>query len=108
MTFSSDQRLNNAARLIKALAELGFGSLGLVASDFLKPDAIVLLGSPPNRIDLITSLSGVDTETVWQTRVPGDLDGLPVHFIGRDELIKNKPASGRTQDRADLEALGAD
>ena len=98
----------NPERLIRALQEFGFGSLGLPCADFLKPGCVVQLGQPPNRIDLITSLSGVETETVWRTLVQGELDGLAVQFIGRDERIKNKQATGRAQDRADVEALAAD
>ena len=64
------------------------------------------LGYPPNRIDLNTSLSGVTFDEVWASREPGELDGLPVFFIGRRAYIKNKRASGRLKDLADLEALG--
>ena len=98
----------NAAKLAAVLAGFGFGSLGLTATDFLRPDCIVQLGYPPNRIDLLTSVTGVETDSVWRGRVASDLDGLPVHFIGREDLIRNKRATGRTQDRADLEALGAE
>lgn len=98
----------NAARLVAALAEFGFGSLGLTADDFLDPGQIVQLGYPPNRIDLITSLTGVETDVVWQRRVEAQLDGASVNFIGREQLIENKRASGRAKDRADLEALGAE
>jgi hypothetical protein len=80
--------------------------LGLTAADFLKPDCIVQLGHPPNRIDVLTSISGVETDDVWEGRVDCELDGLPVHFIGRLELIRNKREVGRPQDRADLDALG--
>ena len=45
-------------------------------------------------------------DEAWSTRQRGDLDGVPVHFIGRDEFVRNKRASGRLKDRADLEALG--
>jgi hypothetical protein len=96
----------NAERILRALARFGFGSLGLTAADFLKPDCIVQLGHPPNRIDVLTSISGVETDDVWEGRVDCELDGLPVHFIGRLELIRNKREVGRPQDRADLDALG--
>jgi predicted nucleotidyltransferase len=98
----------NAGKLAAVLAEFGFASLGLTVDDLVRPDSIVQLGYPPNRIDLLTSLSGVDAESVWEARVEGELDGLPIHFIGREELIRNKRASGRAQDRADLEALGGE
>jgi hypothetical protein len=96
----------NAARIERAIQAFGFASMGLGAGDFARPDAIVQLGQPPNRIDLLTSITGVGFEEAWAGRAAGDLDGLPVHFIGREAFLKNKRATGRTQDRADLERLG--
>jgi hypothetical protein len=96
----------NAARMERILVEFGFGSLGLTAADFLSEHQIVQLGHPPNRIDILTSISGVSFDEVWNGKLTTDLDGLPVHYIGRDSLIKNKRAVGRLQDRADIEALG--
>jgi hypothetical protein len=97
----------NAERLIKALAAFGFGSAGLAAADFLERDRVIQLGVVPNRIDLLTTITGVEFEQVWGDRVPSELDGLPVSFIDKASLIQNKKATGRTQDKADLEALGA-
>ncbi len=97
---------DNAARLENVLRDFGFAALGLTASDFLQPDQVVQLGLPPNRIDLLTSLTGVGFEEVWEGRLGGDLSGLPVHFIGLDAFARNKRATGRAQDKADLEALG--
>jgi hypothetical protein len=96
----------NSARLEAVLRQFGFASLGLSADDFSQPYQVVQLGYPPNRIDLNTSLSGVTFDEVWASREPGELDGLPVFFIGRRAYIKNKRASGRLKDLADLEALG--
>jgi hypothetical protein len=97
----------NAARLERALADFGFTALGLSATDFLEPGQMIQLGYPPNRIDLLTSLTGVDFDEAWGERVAGEIDGLPVMFIGRAALVKNKRAVGRPQDLADLHALGA-
>ncbi|MDY0062291.1 MAG: hypothetical protein RBU45_20935 [Myxococcota bacterium] len=96
----------NARTVISALADFGFGSLELREEDFADPDRVVQLGFPPVRIDLITSLSGVPWEQAWEGRVAGDYGGVPVCFLGRDELVRNKQASGRLKDLADLEALG--
>lgn len=98
--------VENACRLIKALDQFGFGSVGLKETDFLKPEHVVQLGMPPVRIDLLTSLSGIKWAFAWENRVPGSYGGVPVHFIGRETLVTNKKATGRTQDLADLEALG--
>ncbi|PKO20898.1 MAG: hypothetical protein CVU38_17705 [Chloroflexi bacterium HGW-Chloroflexi-1] len=96
---------DNAARLVKALDEFGFGSLDLRAEDFLVPDQIIQLGYPPNRIDLLVSLPGVDFETCYATRVETVMDGVVVNFIDLEGLKKNKLATGRLQDLADLENL---
>jgi len=97
----------NAARLHAALADFGFASLGLRVEDFMGPGNIVQLGRPPNRIDLLTSISGVEFEQAWRSRVTSELDGLPVFFLGWQSLIDNKLASGREKDLADVSKLKA-
>jgi hypothetical protein len=96
----------NARRIVAALEEFGFGSAGLTVEDFTRPDQVVQLGVPPVRIDLITSLTGVSWEEAMAGRVKGSYGEIPVYYIGRKQLIANKRATGRTQDLADLEALG--
>jgi hypothetical protein len=96
----------NAGRLIAALEEFGFGALGLTAGDFTKEGQIVQLGVPPVRIDLITSISGVSWAEADAGKVSGRYGDTPVSFLGRAEYVKNKRASGRKKDLADLEALG--
>jgi predicted nucleotidyltransferase len=96
---------DNAARLVAALDEFGFGSLNLRAEDFLIPDQIIQLGYPPNRIDLLVSLLGVDFETCYAAKVETVIDGIAVNFIDLENLKKNKKATGRLQDQADLENL---
>lgn len=97
----------NAARVVAALEQFGFSSLGLTATDFTRPNQVVQLGHPPNRIDLLTSITGVDFASAWGTRVAGTLGDLPVYFLGKSELIANKRATGRLQDLADAESLDA-
>jgi hypothetical protein len=96
----------NAERMEKVVAAFQFASLGLTASDFAEPNQIVQLGQPPNRIDLITSHTGLDFDEVWETRIPSSIEGLPTSFISRECLIRNKKATARAQDLADVEALG--
>ncbi len=98
---------SNAERLLEALEQFGFAELELSADDFLRPESVVQLGRPPNRLDLLTSISGVGTEEAWASRITGELDGLPVHFLGFDALLQNKIATGRDQDLADLGKLRA-
>ncbi|MCB0201596.1 MAG: hypothetical protein H6649_15385 [Caldilineae bacterium] len=95
----------NAARVVNALADFGFASLGLRVEDFLVPDQIIQLGYPPNRIDLITTLPGVDFDTCFDQRDVVMLGDVSVNFIDRENLKRNKQASGRLQDLADLENL---
>lgn len=95
----------NAARLVRAIEDFGFGSLGLKTEDFLVPDQIVQFGYPPSRIDIITTLPGVAFEESYTMRVEVPVDGLAIHFIDLENLKNNKRASGRYQDLADLENL---
>jgi hypothetical protein len=97
----------NAQRLESALATFGFAGLGLKAQDFTEPYREIQLGVPPNRIDLLTSITGLSFEEAWADRVQAEMEGLKVVFIGRRSLIRNKRLTGRTRDKADLEALGA-
>lgn len=97
---------DNAQRLESVLAAFGFASLGLKAADFSDSYQVIQLGVPPNRIDLLTSLTGVTFDQAWAGRVEARVGETRVNFIGRDALILNKRVAGRAQDRADLEALG--
>lgn len=95
----------NAGRMLGVLDAFGFAGLGLELSDFVTPGRVVQLGRPPNRIDLLTSISGVDFESAWSGRVAGEIDGQPVHFVGLRDLIRNKLSSDREKDRADVAKL---
>jgi hypothetical protein len=94
----------NAQRVMRAVDEFGFGSLHLSVDDFAEGQ-VIQLGIEPKRIDFITRISGVTFEQAWSTRVSGDYHGVPVNFISRELLIRNKTASARPQDLADLALL---
>jgi hypothetical protein len=98
----------NAQKIIGALNEFGFESVGLSSEDFESPDKVIQLGFPPVRIDIITSITGVSWEDAWSGRVEGKFGDVLVHYIGRQEFILNKRALGRKKDLADVEALGED
>jgi len=100
-----EMKPDNAAKIVKALEQFGLASLGLKAEDFLVPDQIVQLGYPPNRIDVLTTLPGVEFERCYASRVQVEIGGVAVNFIDLENLKKNKKATGRTQDLADLENL---
>jgi hypothetical protein len=97
----------NAARVLAALTEFGFGSLGLTLQDFNRSDSVVQLGYPPHRIDILTEIDGVSFDDAWEHRLDIEIDGLLIPFIGREDLIANKRASGRPQDIADVLRLAA-
>ncbi len=96
----------NADRMVQALQDFGFGSLGLRAEDFLVPDQIIQLGYPPARIDLLTTLAGVEFDECYDARVEVVVDDVVACFIDLDHLKQNKRAAGRPQDLADLANLG--
>ena len=89
--------IENGQRIVETLKDFGFGDTA--------PDRRIQLGRPPNRIDLLTGIFGLSFDEAWSSRVPARLDGLDVFVIGREALIKNKRATGRTQDLADVEKL---
>ena len=95
----------NARRVVAALTSFGFGSLGLREADFAQSDLVVQLGYPPLRIDVLTSIDGVHFEAAWPRRMVITIDGHDVPFIGRDDLIANKRATDRPQDRVDVARL---
>lgn len=101
-----DMERENAANLIHALSQFGFDSLHLTVEDFLIEDQIIQLGYPPSRIDILVTLPGVDFATCYRARKIIVIDEILVSFIDKADLIKNKRASGRHQDLADLENLG--
>jgi hypothetical protein len=100
-----ERSTENAERLLKAIHQFGFGDIGLTTEHFLREDQIIQLGVAPNRIDLLTSISGVSFDEAWNSRELGELSGLRIPFISVDLLKRNKAASARTQDLADLERL---
>ena len=95
----------NANKILDALIKFGFGSLGLKSEDFLESDQISQLGYPPNRIDILTTLKDMNFEDCYNTRVEVEIRCLPINFIDIESLKKNKRATGRPQDLADVENL---
>ncbi len=95
----------NAERMLRVIETFGFGSTGIVREDFLKENFVIQLGVEPNRIDLLTGISGVDFTEAWAERVTGALGELEVNFISRDLLIQNKQASNRDKDLGDIRLL---
>lgn len=95
----------NASRVAAAVQRFGFGGSEALKSTLVQPEKVVQIGRPPNRIDILTSASGVDFQDAWERSVTGSLDGIPVRFPDLGTLLKNKRASGRIKDLADVEEL---
>lgn len=95
----------NVVRLMHALKTFGFGNVGLSAEDFAEPQAVIQLGYPPARIDLLTAIDGVEFEGCYLRRVPMQVSGVELPIIHLADFRANKRAAGRPKDLADLAAL---
>ncbi len=96
---------DNARRVVVVLQEFGFDLPELNTELFLAPDSIVRMGVPPMRIEILTSVSGIEFDDSFMQRVVDTLDGIEVNLISLDMLKQNKKASGRHKDLDDLEHL---
>lgn len=95
----------NAARAYAALREFGAPLRDLSEPDLARPGVVFQIGLPPRRIDILTSITGVEFEEAWRDRMPVDYAGVSCQVIGREALITNKRRLGRAKDLADLELL---
>ena len=98
---------SNARRVTSAVRRFGFDINGIQQKDFMTPDAIMQLGYPPVRIDILTSISGVRFDQAWKRRVPGKYGRIDVWYISKEDLITSKRAAGRKKDILDLELLSS-
>jgi hypothetical protein len=97
---------DNAFKMVSVINDFGFSSLGFTAKDFSRPNLINQIGYPPLRIDILTSIDGVGFDEAYLEKLEIKLDdGTIVCYIGLDKLIKNKKASGRKIDIADVSDL---
>ena len=104
-----DPARENAERVWAALADFGApaDALGIRVEDLSAANTVIQFGVPPNRIDILTAISGVARfEEAWEERVEQQVRDRAVPFLGRAAFIANKRASGRLKDLADIEALG--
>ena len=98
---------DNAARVVAALAAFGapLAAHGVTPADFSTPQSVYQLGVPPNRIDVLTSISGVSFAEAWERRTESTIDGIAIPVISLSDLIQNKRAAGRPADLADVDLL---
>jgi hypothetical protein len=95
----------NAERLMQALHAFGFDVPALEPRLFVDPRSIVRFGTPPFRIEVMTSIDGVEYDACSANAAVFDIDGLPVPVISLPDLKTNKRAAGRNKDLADLDHL---
>ena len=96
---------DNADRLMEVIEAFGFGQSGIERDDFLQVDHVIQLGRAPNRIDILTGISGVAFDEAWKSREQGKISDVDVFVISRDLLIKNKRAANRDKDQGDIKLL---
>jgi len=95
----------NAAKMVKVLTKFGFKVPELSTDLFLHKNKIVRLGNAPVRIEVFTSISGVDFDECFQNKTIAIIDHVKVNIINLEDLKKNKKASGREKDLIDLKKL---
>lgn len=98
----------NAARVWQALVTFGAPLDELRQEDLTTPGIVYQIGVAPNRIDILTSISGVSFDEAWATRVNAEIVGRTIPVLGREQLIANKRATARLRDLADVEDLERD
>lgn len=103
-----DREPDNADRLLKTIHEFGFGSLDIKKEDFLKEAQVIQLGIPPYRIDLLNQIEGVTFTDAWPNRKSSGYGKQTINVIGKPDLIRNKMATGRDQDKLDAQILKKD
>ncbi len=97
----------NARKVYRAMASFGAPLHELAEDDLAQPGVIFQIGIAPIRIDVITSVDGLEFADAWPDRLSAEFDGVPAAVLSRRHLIQNKKASGRLQDLADVERLEA-
>ncbi len=95
----------NAARVMRALAAFGAPMQDITEADFARPGAVYQIGVAPERIDILTSLTGLTFAGAWPGRQRHPFGDVDVDFIGREDFITNKRATGRARDLGDIEDM---
>ena len=92
----------NAERVMQALKAFGAPRFDLTIEDLLRADTVFQIGIAPSRIDILTGITGVPFDDAWPNRLTVSIDQHPVPVIGLADLMRNKAATGRPKDHADL------
>ncbi len=96
---------SNARRTERVLKSFGFDLPEVDAALFMLPDQVIRMGNPPLRLEVLTTIDGVEFSECYERRIVSDIADVPVSFIALEDLKRNKRAAGRPQDLSDLEEL---
>ena len=97
--------VENANRLMQALSEFGAPLDAVTEADFSTPGVTLQIGVPPRRVDILTEISGVHFDEAWSEHTVEPFGTGTAPFLGKSAIIKNKKATGRPKDLADLDRL---
>ena len=95
----------NAARMVTVFNHFGLRQQDINTDLFMDPGKILRIGSEPMRLEVLNQISGVQFDACYKNRKTLEIEGVPVHFLGYSELIKNKQSTGRDKDTADVVEL---
>ena len=84
---------------------LAFGTPPINIENFKEKGNVIRIGNSPVQIDIINEADGIDINDCYLRKETIFVDGIEIAVISRDDLIKNKMASGRNMDISDAENL---
>ncbi len=102
-----DSTRENAETVFRVLANYGAPLEGVIPADFAKPGTVLQIGVSPNRVDILTSLSGLIFEEAWENRKPITFGDIPLFVLSETDFVRNKRSVGRAQDIVDADAIQA-
>lgn len=105
MDFLVEISVENSKKIILVLKEFFGSSVGFSEEDFLEEEKVIMLGRPPFRLDILTSVTGVGFSEIYDNSVIYENEGFPIRCIHINQLIQNKKATGRLKDLADADYL---
>ncbi len=94
--------MTNARKIFRALSVFGAPLSDFTEQDFISPDIVLQLGVEPCRIDILTSIDGVEFDEAWKNKLSVMIDEMEVQVLSKEDLLKNKVAAGRDKDQGDI------
>lgn len=105
MDFFVETSRENAAVIAEVIRQFSFGALPFEGHELEQKEMVFQIGLPPNRIDILTSIDGLEFAEAWAGRIQTSVDGVSLWVIDRESLLRNKRSSGRPQDLTDVQQL---